>query len=118
MKISLGFGARGGDAQARHEAGPPPPTHRRGSPKLARIVRLYHRRLRSMPAGALREKLSVPEASELAEGIAAMIDGLYLRRALAGNVALASPDTPAERARSLRLAKQYVAAVLNLEGRL
>jgi TetR/AcrR family transcriptional regulator, transcriptional repressor of bet genes len=86
------------------------------SPKLARIVRLYHRRLRSMLAGPLRELARAPEADALAEGIAAMIDGLYLRCALAGNVALEPPDTAAERARSLALAKGYVAATLNREG--
>jgi TetR/AcrR family transcriptional repressor of bet genes len=87
------------------------------SPKLARIVRLYHRRLRSMLVGPLRELARAPEADALAEGIAAMIDGLYLRCALAGNVALKRSDTAAERARSLALAKGYVAAVLNREGR-
>lgn len=88
------------------------------SPKLARIVRLYHRRLRSMLLGPLRELASGAQAEALAEGLAAMIDGLYLRCALAGDVALAPPDTAAERARSLALAKGYAAAVLDREGRL
>ena len=88
------------------------------SPKLARIVRLYHRRLKSMLAGPLRELGAGRRADALAEGIAAMIDGLYLRCALARNVTLTPPDTAAERARSLALAKGYAAAVLDREERL
>jgi TetR/AcrR family transcriptional repressor of bet genes len=87
------------------------------SPKLARIVRLYHRRLRSMLTGPLRELARGPDAEALAEGIAAMIDGLYLRCALAGNVALAAPDVEAARSRSLHLAKGYVTALTREDHR-
>ncbi len=47
-----------------------------------RLLRLYHKRLRSNLVHALRPLTDRPEA--LAESIAALIDGLYVRAALGG----------------------------------
>lgn len=52
----------------------------RTSPKAARLLRLYQRRLHSHLRHALRPISKQPEAD--AETVAALIDGLYLRAAL------------------------------------
>ena len=57
----------------------------RQSVRLARILSLYHRRLRSNLVFALRQiehSASDSQIDLLAEAIAALIDGLYLRAAL------------------------------------
>lgn len=51
------------------------------SDEAARLLRLYHARLRSNLHHDLR-KLSRAQAMKLTRGIAAMIDGLYIRQAL------------------------------------
>jgi TetR/AcrR family transcriptional repressor of bet genes len=56
----------------------------RQSPRLARILRLYHARLRSNLVHALKLLVAPRHVEELAEGIASMIDGLWLRCALRG----------------------------------
>lgn len=67
----------------------------RKSPRLARILSLYHRRLRSNLVSGLR---LVGGAGELeAEAIAALIDGLYLRAAL--NPQLHDMESPRQLAR-------------------
>lgn len=52
----------------------------RTSPKAARLLRLYQRRLRTHLRHALRPISNTPESD--AETLAALIDGLYLRAAL------------------------------------
>jgi len=54
----------------------------RNSVRLARILSLYHRRLRSNLVSALNQVGGMTNADQQAEAIAAMIDGLYLRSAL------------------------------------
>ncbi|WP_227287821.1 transcriptional regulator BetI [Boseongicola sp. H5] len=51
------------------------------SDEAARLLRLYHARLRSNLHHDL-QKLAGPRAAQLTRGIAAMIDGLYIRQAL------------------------------------
>ena len=54
------------------------------SAALARIQGIYERRLASNLLSALRRLLPAPEARRLAAGLAALIDGLWLRCALTG----------------------------------
>ena len=51
------------------------------SPQVARLLRIYQRRLRSNLMAGLRPLLA-DRAGPVAEGLAAMIDGLYIRQAL------------------------------------
>jgi len=76
----------------------------RHSPRLMNILSLYHRRLRSSLLHDLRRIVSEAEALRLADGIAAMIDGLWLRYALTGKPA--NPETPRA------LTRDYLAAAL------
>ena len=76
----------------------------RQSPRLMNILSLYHRRLRSSLLHDLRRIASEADALHLAEGIAAMIDGLWLRYALTGKPA--NPETPRA------LTRDYLAAAL------
>lgn len=52
------------------------------SPELRRLLRIYARRLHSDLMSGLAELLGRTEAERVAESIAALIDGLYIRRAL------------------------------------
>ncbi|MET3662660.1 choline-binding transcriptional repressor BetI [Aquamicrobium ahrensii] len=52
------------------------------SPLLRRLLRVYARRLHSNLMSGLLPLTSRPEAERMAEAIAALIDGLYIRRAL------------------------------------
>jgi len=52
------------------------------SPMLRRLLRVYARRLNSNLLSGLAPLLPRIEAERMAEAIAAMIDGLYIRRAL------------------------------------
>lgn len=52
------------------------------SPPLRRLLRVYARRLHSNLMSGLAPLVLRPEAEHMAEAIAAMIDGLYIRRAL------------------------------------
>lgn len=61
----------------------------RQSDRLRSILGIYHRRLKSSLLHELRRLLPEAEARRLAEGLAAMIDGLWLRYALTGK-----PDHP------------------------
>jgi TetR/AcrR family transcriptional repressor of bet genes len=54
------------------------------SPSAARLLAVYQRRLRSNLAHALRPRLDRAEALRVADGIGALIDGVYLREALVG----------------------------------
>lgn len=58
-----------------------------------RLLRIYQRRLQSNLAEALARRVDRVAALRIAEGAAAMIDGLYLRRALRD--AAADPDAAA-----------------------
>ncbi len=64
----------------------------RKSPRLARILSLYHRRLRSNLIFSLRQMDGGADCDFQAEAIAALIDGLYLRAAL--NPQLHDMDSP------------------------
>ena len=74
-------------------------------PAFRRLLRIYHRRLRSNLLSGLRPLIG-PAAPEAAEALGAMIDGLYLRAALSD-----TPRTGAEAVAATR-------AVLNtlIEG--
>ncbi len=74
------------------------------APGLARIQRVYERRLRSNLLAPLKQLLPAAEAEQLAEGLAALIDGLWLRCALTGG---ALDPTAAG-----RLARDYFHAAL------
>jgi TetR/AcrR family transcriptional repressor of bet genes len=76
----------------------------RHSGRLRSILSLYHRRLRSSLVHELRRLVPEAEAQRLAEGVGAMIDGLWLRYALTGK-----PDHP-ETPRALT--RDYLAASL------
>lgn len=52
------------------------------SPALRRLLRVYARRLHSNLMSGLAALMTRPQAERVAEGIAALIDGLYIRRAL------------------------------------
>lgn len=52
------------------------------SPEMRRLLSVYARRLHSNLTAALAELMPRSDAIHVAEGIAAMIDGLYIRRAL------------------------------------
>jgi TetR/AcrR family transcriptional repressor of bet genes len=52
------------------------------SQPMRRLLRVYTRRLHSNLMSGLRALLPTREAERTAEGIAALIDGLYIRRAL------------------------------------
>ncbi|GAD54065.1 choline-binding transcriptional repressor BetI [Limimaricola cinnabarinus] len=58
----------------------------RTSPAAARLLRIYHRRLRSNLAHDLRPLLGAA-AIDAAERLAALIDGMYLKQGLAGGPA-------------------------------
>jgi TetR/AcrR family transcriptional repressor of bet genes len=53
-------------------------------PGLARLQRIYARRLRSNLLHELRQMLPMERAAETATGLAALIDGLWLRASLDG----------------------------------
>lgn len=52
------------------------------SDEASRLLHIYQRRLRSNLNHALRQMMSAAEARLVTRGLAAMIDGLYLRQAL------------------------------------
>ena len=77
------------------------------SQPMRRLLRVYARRLHSNLLSGLRGLLPEEEAARTAEGIAAMIDGLYIRRALKEGV----PDA----AGAVALVKDYLD--IKLSGR-
>lgn len=77
----------------------------RQSDRLKGILSIYHRRLRSSLMHDLRQLVPEAEALRVAEGIGAMIDGLWLRYALTGK----PPDPETPRA----LTRDYLAATLD-----
>lgn len=64
-----------------------------------RLLRVYARRLHATLVHALRP-LAGPRAPRIAEGVAALIDGLYLRQALG--------DAPPDAASAAALVEEYV----------
>ena len=78
----------------------------RQSPGLLRIQRIYQRRLRSNLMYAFKLFLPRTEAERLTEGLAALIDGLWLNAALAGGT------MDAEAAR--RIARAYVDSQISI----
>lgn len=56
------------------------------SPRFARVQRAYQRRIAANIAHALRPLATRPEALDMAESIAAMIDGVWLRATLSGTL--------------------------------
>jgi len=56
------------------------------SPELRRLLRVYARRLHANLMSGLAALLPRPDAEQAAEAIAALIDGLYIRRALMDGV--------------------------------
>lgn len=56
------------------------------SKPAARLLRIYTRRLHSNLVFNLRQLTSAEQAEALAQGLAAMIDGFYIRHALASEV--------------------------------
>lgn len=59
--------------------------HANRSPDAARLLAVYTRRLNSNLTHALRQMVPTGEARDIARGLAAMIDGLYIRAALQPN---------------------------------
>ena len=77
--------------------------HAQSAPGARRLLRIYQRRLVSNLTYALRP-LARDGAPDLAETLAAMIDGLYIRHALGGEA-----DGEAAAARVIRLADKLIA---------
>lgn len=75
----------------------------RNNPDAARLLAIYQQRLRSNLLAGLRPLLGT-DAPTVADGLAAMIDGLYIRQALA--------KQPASAERALNLAQSYLTATL------
>lgn len=79
------------------------------SRQLARVHRVYVRRLRSNLLHAYRQCLPNQAAEYAAEGMSALIDGIYVRAALLGE--------PAQMARAHALAHEYLTMTLGRVGR-
>jgi len=75
-----------------------------GSSPARRVLSVYARRLRSNLSHALVQITDRDSARRIAEGTAAMIDGLYLRHALL--------DSDPDREAAIRLTEDYVDAQL------
>lgn len=78
------------------------------SAKVARLLHVYSGRLRSNLVHALRHLLPEEQSREAAEGLASLIDGLYVRHALRR----AGPDAP----QAVTLCMRYVAIQLSAKG--
>jgi len=70
------------------------------SPAMRRLLKIYARRLHSNLMSGLVSLLDRPAAIHAAEGIAAMIDGLYIRYAL--------KDQPPDAAAAIALVEDYL----------
>jgi TetR/AcrR family transcriptional regulator, transcriptional repressor of bet genes len=75
-----------------------------------RLLRVYARRLHSNLMSGLVSVLDRPAAAHAAEGIAAMIDGLYIRHAL--------KDQPPDAAAAIALVEDYLESKLSGAGAL
>lgn len=81
----------------------------RRSERLQRILMLYHSRLHTNLLYNLRRLMTTGEAERTAEGMAAMVDGLWLRYALTGKPN--DPDEPRS------LTREYFAQCLERSSR-
>ena len=77
-------------------------------PELDRFQRIYERRLHSNLMAALRELMPPEKARMVAAGLAALIDGLWLKAAL--------PSNPLTAAEAVQIAHDYVRMVLDKYG--
>ena len=76
------------------------------SPEAARLLRVYARRLDSNLVHDLRRLVGEPAARRIAQGIASMIDGLYIRCALQDR----APDAAEARRLTLDYVDMHLAA--------
>lgn len=83
-------------------------------PGARRLLAIYQRRLRSNLLSPLRP-LAGPRAERIAEGLGALIDGLYLREALKCGPAETDDNCP-DGAAAVALARAYLAAELGPEN--
>jgi TetR/AcrR family transcriptional repressor of bet genes len=72
------------------------------SPQAARLLGIYQKRLKSNLVNALKTMTGPDMANDIADGLGALIDGLYIRQALAGN----EPDATA----AISICRAYVRA--------
>jgi len=79
-------------------------------PGARRLLSVYQRRLRSNLLSGLRP-LAGAGAGALADGLAALIDGVYLREALKQG----TPDAAPDRAAAKAIVRAYLAAELNAD---
>lgn len=77
--------------------------------EACRVLSIYARRLRSNLQHALMQLTGREHAQHIAEGTAALIDGLYLRHALL--------DSDPDRAAAIRLTEDYIDAQLTAGGK-
>lgn len=78
------------------------------SPDAARLLKVYVRRLHSNLVHCLRGFVSREQAQEIAQGTAAMIDGIYIRHAL--------QNTAPSRAEARHMVKEYLKMSLHQHG--
>ena len=76
------------------------------SEETRRFLRIYARRLRSNLLASLKDLCPPDDAARIAEGAAALIDGLYIRRSLG--------SAPISIAGSIALVEDYLAASLRV----
>ncbi len=79
------------------------------SPRAARLLRLYQRRLHANMLHALKRLAAPAEAERIASGLGGMIDGLYLREALSGRAT--APEV------AIALVEDYIDHGLPAHGR-
>jgi TetR/AcrR family transcriptional repressor of bet genes len=79
------------------------------SPAMRRLLNIYARRLNSNLTSALIDLMPRKQAVHVAEGIAALIDGLYIRRALKHG----APDP----ASAIALVEDYITLQIASKGR-
>ncbi len=80
----------------------------RQSPNLARIQRIYERRMQSNLLFALRRLMPGPDAERAAKGLAALIDGLWVKCALR--------QLPLDGNEAREIARDYLATSLAQHG--
>jgi TetR/AcrR family transcriptional repressor of bet genes len=85
-------------------------------PALARLQRINHRRLHSNLMHSLRRLLPAAKAEKVACGLAAMIDGLWLRSALTGAVTAAEARAVAVGFLEGQMSEGRTSDVRTLEG--
>jgi TetR/AcrR family transcriptional regulator, transcriptional repressor of bet genes len=76
------------------------------SEPAARLLRVYHRRLRSNLVHALRQLVPASEAGRIADNLGAFIDGVYLRGALRGSLSPRAAISAVEDYLDLELARR------------